>query len=113
MAQILMPKGLSSVDLGYRAGFCQMQHMQALGLAGALQRCRDVQKPPVAGDYGLFMCDCVRGDERVGRSSRPSTTVLPERALDGSNSITQFAFVEQIKLREVSLHHFEFAGAAS
>ena len=77
MAQILMPKGLSSVDLGYRAGFCQMQHMKAVGLAAALQSRRDVQKPFVAGDYGLFVRYGVRRDERIGSSSRPSTTVAP------------------------------------
>lgn len=113
MAQILMPQGLGSVDLGYLAGFCQMQHMQAFRFAAALQCCRDVQKTLVAGDYGLFMRYRVRRDERVGSSRGSSTTVPPERALDGANSVAQFAFVELIKLREVSLHHFEFAGAAS
>ena len=113
MAQILMTQVLGSVDLGYLAGFCQMEHMQAFRLPAALQRCRDLQKTLVAGDYGLFMRYRVRRDERVGGSRGSSTTVPPERALDGSNSVAQFAFVEQIKLREVSLHHFEFAGAAS
>ena len=45
-----------------------MQHMQTLLLAAALQRCRDVQKTLVAGDYGLFMRHrASRNDYRAAR----------------------------------------------
>jgi hypothetical protein len=45
-----------------------MQHMKTLLLAAAPQRCRDVQKTRVAGDYGLFMRHpASRNDYRAAR----------------------------------------------